>query len=364
MPLSLVTSGLIYYDSFDYSDGTLHCKGQWSGSDCTDYGVNNGEVVWASDGTASTASTELLGAGFGVRVVDTVPTYSETCVGATVSVTTASWVDVGIMALGVTEQPLDNFIHFAAGWRQPAAGRTGHYILYGHRVAGAQSVLSEIDPESDDEFQNIGVTPTRLKLHAAPSAQTTWYNDVQRFSNTHTNNDGIPGRPGLYWRLVFPSSGDLAHWEDFFACTSNTIEVGGLLDGYKLKANGRTAIASGGTATLNMAEDFYPVNSLTVVNSSNKTIETLDLSSSVSTARYFGGDIYTWTAPSADSTSFTQTNPVSHPRLPWHIVWPRADSDFSDGVDYQLEVQTTSHLRLSAETARAHRLYDSVISTP
>jgi len=69
--------------------------------------------------------------------------------------------------------------------------------------------------------------------------------------------------------------------------------------------------------------------------------------------------------PVAESAATPAWEPISAgSRVPWHIMWPTQDSDHSAGVDYELRLSTANPIRLSAETARAHRLYTSVYSIP
>ena len=362
MPFSKVSSGLILFDAFAYSNGTLTTVGASDWSNSVDINNDPGDFQVVSS-QVETEPTDTSGNDF--VALNSTLTWDQICVGALISAddnddnpTLTKFVHCGILAKGNDDQANENAILCYV--QSLEFDQSVRELTLDHRLSGAVVSNQTLDISSKQNFVD---NPTRMKLYIEDSVQEVYYDDEEVLTSTVTRNDTIKGRPGLYHGGNH-FSGGFAEYDDFFACIANTVTVGGLVDSYQVKINGKTATESDGTATVAMAESWFPQTIIEVLDDAGASIDTLDVSSDASSTQVFGGDVYSWTAPPAGDPWTDTTITSLESSLPWWVLWATTDSDYSTGVDYELRVQHINHLRISDETARAHLIYDSVISKP
>lgn len=358
MPATQVTQGLIIYDDFSgYSNDSLAdlLTSNWSNGASGD---NVGQNILKFSTETGVVRTDAGEANDGLTIfpVNSTESRTEMVVAAEISLEGGGGdTNVGLIANAWGEEPLDSYV-WVEFFRNTLSGQTR--LNVGLRRTG--SIVFQ-NAQSIGTYTNPYNNPVRLKVSVTSNSQEVWYDNLPVASYTRSENSKIPGISGMYHNDQ-NLGGGYGTWDNFYNTRGNTWVLGGLPVGYKIALEGQTLTSTNGTVTFSMGSFWFPFSRVTITNQHNKVVETLDVSSSATTARFFGGDVYRWSSPSANSGSWTTQSFGS--RLPWWILWHTDDSTFSDGVDYELRFKPTNHLRISDETARTHRFYDSVISNP
>jgi hypothetical protein len=129
----------------------------------------------------------------------------------------------------------------------------------------------------------------QFKLAVKDSQQQGWKDGVLSVNLTDAALNAVTGRAGLStgW---YTSTSDYHEFDDFAVYKRNAVTMSGLPAGYKLRVGTRTAVGSGGAATVDLLEDLCPRANIEVLDASGLVIARLTPSGGV-----WGGDTYTYT---------------------------------------------------------------------
>lgn len=242
MPISRTATGLLFRDTFDRPDATT-LGANWT--------VHGAAVVTIAANRAQGSTTNE-----GNVALNAIAARERVYLQTVGNRPTTTNIEFGLMALVNPANGTNGYL-----WQLYADATTLN--LYRHSSLGsfaavASATVAAVAGGTDFLFQ---------ALHA-DGLQRAWMNGVQVISAADTLHDATTGTAGIR------STVGLTTYDNYTVCTDNRITATGLPTGYQLRAGGRTATESGGTATLDIGGLTLPLAGVEILDTSGAVAET------------------------------------------------------------------------------------------